>query len=69
MKRVTNGILQERVLAPVIFVVHINYITEEVNSYTNMFADDTKILQLENQLLFLMSSPMGISVSIDINWK
>ena len=41
----TNGVPQGSVLAPIMFLVYINYINEniETGSCMNMFADDAKI--------------------------
>ncbi len=41
----TNGVPQGSVLAPIMFAVYINDMTEGVTSYMNVFADDTKILR------------------------
>ncbi len=43
-KEVTSGVPQGSVLAPIIFAVYINDMTEGVTSYMNMFADNAKIL-------------------------
>merc|ERR1712035_179833 len=38
-----SGVPQGSVLAPVMFIVYINDLTERITSYMNMFADDAKI--------------------------
>merc|ERR1712035_97554 len=40
---VISGVPQGSVLAPIIFIVYINGLSEGVTSYMNMFADDAKI--------------------------
>ena len=42
---VASGVLQGSVLAPIMFIVYINDLSEGVTSYMNMFADDAKILR------------------------
>ena len=44
-KQVVSGVPQGSVLAPVMFAVYINDMTEGVNSYTSLFADDTKLMR------------------------
>ena len=39
----TSGIPQESVLQPVLFVIFINSIPEEIQNHIQMFADDTKL--------------------------
>ena len=40
-----SGVPQGSVLAPVMFLVYVNYMTEEVYSYMSLFADDAKLLR------------------------
>ena len=43
-KRVTSGVLQRSVFAPVMFMIHINDMVEGLNSYESLFADDPKLI-------------------------
>ena len=45
-KKVTSGIPQGSVLGPILFVVFINDLPDEVSSYIKIFADDTKIFRI-----------------------
>ena len=40
-----SGVPQGSILAPVMFSVNVNYMTEEVNRYRSLFADDAKLLR------------------------
>ena len=45
-----NGVPQLSVLAPVMFVVYVNDMTERVNSYMGLFAYGAKLLRkIENR--------------------
>ena len=44
-REVTSGVSQGSVLAPIMFLVYINDISEGVSSYINLFADDAKLLK------------------------
>ena len=44
-KEVTCGIPQGNVLGPLLFVIFINYLPDQVNSEIFLFADDTKIFR------------------------
>ena len=41
---VKSGVPQGSVLAPIIFLVYVNDMTKQVNSYISLFADDAKLL-------------------------
>ena len=42
---VKSGVLQGSVLAPIMFLVYVNDMTEGVSSYLILFADDAKLLR------------------------
>lgn len=42
-RTVTSGVAQASVLAPIMFIISVNDITEKVKSYTSVFADDAKL--------------------------
>ena len=48
-KKVTNRIPQGSVLAHLMFLIHINDLGEEVNSYISKFIDDAKTLMQINE--------------------
>ena len=40
-----SGVPEESVLAPIMFLIYVNDMTEGVSSYTSLFADDAKLLR------------------------
>ncbi len=44
-REVISGVPQGSVLAPIMFAVYINDMTECVNSYMSLFVDDAKLLK------------------------
>ena len=43
-RKVTSGVLQGSVLAPIMFQVYVNDMRCSVTSYMNLFADDAKLM-------------------------
>ena len=47
---IKSWVLQGSVLAPIMFQVYVNDISESLNSYINLFADDAKLTKvIKNQ--------------------
>ena len=44
-RKVKSGVPQGSVLAPIMFLVYVNDMTEGVSSYISLFADDLKLLR------------------------
>ena len=44
-RKVKNGVPQGSVLAPIMFLVYVNDMTEGVSSYISLFADNEKLLR------------------------
>ena len=65
--KVTSGIPQGSVLGPILFVIYINDLPNEVKSYIKIFADDTKIFRAIRS----MSDIQGLQADINklIAWS
>ena len=44
-REVKSGVPQGSVLAPIMFLIYVNYMTEEISSYISLFADNAKLLR------------------------
>ena len=44
-REVKNGVPQGSVLAPIMFLIYVNDMTERISSYISLFADDAKLLR------------------------
>ena len=43
--KVNSRLPQESVLVPIMFLIYINDVVEEVSTYTKLFADNTKMMR------------------------
>ena len=44
-REVKSGVPRESALAPIVFLIYVNDMTEGVSSYISLFADDAKLLR------------------------
>ncbi len=48
-QKVTSGVPQGSLLAPIMFQIYVDDMTGHLYSYVNLFADDAKIMKIKNE--------------------